>query len=275
LVLAAGFWFYHWRLEWPADRAWTMLLRSTGETASSQLQVGQPLAVPSPTSARIDVARLGTIDAVSGTELTLSATDSNHHRVQLTRGTVDVRLWAPPGAVSFRTPAGDVIDLGCFFQLAVDADGIARLAVRSGWVKLDNAFGESLVPAGASSLMQSDRRPFVPVYDDAAPAFGQSVRAFERADTTEGQILQLPTIARQVRERDVVTLLMLAARVDGNVRSQLLDVAAKISPPPAALNLKAAAAGDNEAVWKWIDALALPPVKGWWRNWRDAFPRSR
>jgi hypothetical protein len=147
--------------------------------------------------------------------------------------------------------------------------------VRSGWVKLDNAFGESLVPAGASSLMQSDRRPFVPVYDDAAPAFGQSVRAFERADTTEGQILQLPTIARQVRERDVVTLLMLAARVDGNVRSQLLDVAAKISPPPAALNLKAAAAGDNEAVWKWIDALALPPVKGWWRNWRDAFPRSR
>ena len=64
---------------------------------------------------------------------------------------------------------------------------------------------------------------------------------------------------------------MLAARVDGNVRSQLLDVAAKISPPPASLDLKAAASGDNEAVWKWVDALALPPVKGWWRNWRDAF----
>ena len=195
--------------------------------------------------------------------------------MRLTRGTVDVRLWAPPGAVSFRTPAGDVIDLGCFFQLTVDADGVARLTVRSGWVQLDNAFGESLVPAGASSLMQSDRRPFVPVYDDAAPAFGQSVRAFERADTTEGQILQLATLARQVRERDVVTLLMLAARVDGNVRSQLLDVAAKISPPPAAISLKAASSGDNEAVWKWVDALALPPVKGWWRNWRDAFPRSK
>ena len=72
-----------------------------------------------------------------------------------------------------------------------------------------------------------------------------------------------------------MTLLMLGARADGNVRSQLLDVAAKISPPPAAINLKAASSGDNEAVWKWVDALALPPVKGWWRNWRDAFPRSK
>lgn len=275
LLLAAGLWFYHWRLEWPADRAWTMLLRSTGETASSQLQVGQPLAVPSPTSARIDVARLGTIDAVAGTELTLSATDSNHHRVRLTRGTVDVRLWAPPGAVAFRTPAGDVIDLGCFFQLAVDADGVARLTVRSGWVQLDNAFGESLVPAGASSLMQSDRRPFVPVYDDAARAFSDAVRAFERADTPDAQLPYLATITRQARERDVVTLLMLAARIDGAARGQLLDASAKISPPPATLDLKAAASGDNEAVWKWVDALALPPVKGWWRNWRDAFPRSR
>ena len=275
MLLAVGFWFYHWRLDWQADRAWTMLLQSTGKTASAQLQVGQPLAVASPASARIDVARLGTIDATAGTELTLSATDSKHHRVQLTRGTVDVRLWAPPGAVAFRTPAGDVIDLGCFFQLTVDSDGIARLTVRSGWVQLDNAFGESLVPAGASSLMQSDRRPFVPVYDDAPSSFTDAVRAFERSDTTEGQVLQLATIARQVRERDVVTLLMLAARVDGNVRSQLLDVSAKISPPPASLDLKAASAGDNAVVWKWIDALALPPVKGWWRNWRDAFPRFK
>ena len=93
-----------------------------------------------------------------------------------------------------------MIDLGCFFQLTVDADGVARLTVRSGWVQLDNAFGESLVPAGASSLMQSDRRPFVPVYDDAAPAFGQSVRAFERADTTEAPD---PSAARPSRGKRV------------------------------------------------------------------------
>jgi hypothetical protein len=275
LIVAAGFWFYHWRLEWPADRAWTMLLRSTGETATAQLEVGQPLAVPSPTSARIDVARLGTIDASAGTELTLASTDSQHHRVQMTKGTVDVRLWAPPGAVAFRTPAGDVIDLGCFFQLSVDADGVAHLTVRSGWVELDNAFGESLVPAGASSLMQSDRRPFVPVVDDAAPAFSSSVRAIERADDVAAQLPHIATITRYARERDVVTLLMLAARLDGPARGQLLDAAAKISPPPASIDMKAAAAADNIAIWKWIDALALPPVKGWWRNWRDAFPRYR
>jgi len=32
---------------------------------------------------------------------------------------------------------------------------------------------------------------------------------------------------------------------------------------------------DGSRLWEWYNALDLPPVKSWWRNWRDAFPHAR
>jgi hypothetical protein len=34
-----------------------------------------------------------------------------------------------------------------------------------------------------------------------------------------------------------------------------------------------AVAGDNREIWRWFDALPLPPPKSWWLNWPDALPR--
>lgn len=77
------------------------------------------------------------MDIQPGTDLTLSDTRSRHHRLLMTRGTIDVRVWAPPGAVALHTPAGDVIDLGCVFRLVVDGAG-SHVRVETGWVQLDN-----------------------------------------------------------------------------------------------------------------------------------------
>ena len=44
--------------------------------------------------------------------LTLEETGPRKHWLRLNRGSIDVRLWAPPGRVALHTPAGDVIDLG-------------------------------------------------------------------------------------------------------------------------------------------------------------------
>jgi hypothetical protein len=186
------------------------------------------------------------------------------------RGTVDVRLWAPPGFFALHTPAGDVIDLGCVFQLAVEGD-TARLSVRTGWVQLANPYGESLVPAGASSVMRPDSRPVVPIYDDAPAAFGAAVRSFESGDATS---TALSSIVATARPRDVLTVLLLAARQSGPDRATLVARAAVLAPPPPTADLAAVTSGDNEALWHWIDdGLTLPPVKGWWLNWRDALPR--
>lgn len=272
LLVVAGLW-YEWRFTWAQDRAWPVTVQPAiagGASASASLAVGESLRTIAPDSAaRIDIARVGTIDAAAGTDLTLASTNARRHRVQMNSGTVDVRLWAPPSAFALHTPAGDVIDLGCVFQLAVEGD-TARLSVRTGWVQMGNSYGESLVPAGASSTMQSGGRPLVPVFDDAPAVFASSVRAVEGGDdNAEASLLAT------ARPRDVVTMLMLAARRSGPLRADLLARAAVLAPPPASVNPTAASTGDNDELWRWIDALPLPPVKSWWRNWRDGLPRLR
>ena len=272
LLLAAMVWYYDWRLDWPTDRAWSVRSPEQSANRTNSLVVGQSLAVAASTPALIDVARLGTIHAAPGTQLTLTATEAGRHRLSLTRGRVNVRLWAPPFTVAFQTPAGDVIDLGCTFQLAVDPQGVVLLSVETGWVQLENAQGQSQIPAGASGTMQASDMPSVPVFDDASTQFIEAVRNLERRGGDGLSPSDLAARLAQARPRDVLTLLTLARRQHGALRAQLVDQAAALAPPPASVDLDRVRADDDVGLGRWRDALPLPPVKGWWRNWRDGLP---
>jgi hypothetical protein len=270
LFVASAVWLFYWRLEWPAGRPWRMELSTQGGAGQTGLlAVGQTLTLDGASTASIDVARLGTMDVQSASDLTLTQTTSDKHRLRLDRGVVRVRVWAPPSRVVVSTPAGEVIDLGCVFTLAVDGFA-AYLTVETGWVQLENSHGEVLVPAGASSEMSADRQPLVPVYEDATDVFRRAVRGLESSalDATPA----LRDIRRDSRARDVPTLLVLALRMPDSRRAALLQHAATLAPPR---DLPPAGAGslDDAAVWNWFDSLPLPPAKSWWRNWPDAFRR--
>lgn len=267
LLITAGVGAHFWRLSWPAGQPWTVT-----RGATSSLAVGSTLETRASEDATVRIARIGTMNVRPGSSLSLATTTSSRHRIDLSRGVLDVRTWAPPGRFVVRTPAGDVVDLGCVFQLEVDG-GRAIVHVQSGWVQLDNAHGESLIPAGASSIMTADRRALVPVYDDASAAFSAAVRRMETASSATDPSAAVATIVKEARTRDVYTLLTLAARGSGNDRTALVARAAELSPPPAGVSAASVAAGDNDALWKWADSLPLPPVKSWWRNWKDVFPR--
>jgi hypothetical protein len=264
---------FAWRWTWPEGRAWQMRSVSTDDAGSriSQLVVGEPLSVEVGNAVRVDVARIGSMDILGDSVLTLRSTASNRHRLTLARGTVDLRLWAPPGALSLRTPAGDVIDLGCVFQVSVDALDVTRVSVDTGWVQLDNPFGEMLVPAGTSSEMHAGRAPMVPVYGDAAAPFRDGVRALEHAaatGTTDNVDLSFLQLARP---RDVYTLLHLARTAPAGTARLIVERAAILVPPPATITPTDVLMGERDALWRWIDTLDLPAPKNWWRNWRDGF----
>jgi len=171
--------------------------------------------------------------------------------------------------VSFVTPAGQVVDLGCIFRLNVDAAQVARLSVETGWVELENAFGEVLVPAGASSEMSSSTAPLVPVFDDATAGFREAVRARERRTPAE-PAGDVSTLVAQARAKDVLTLLMLARTSAPDIRRRLLDRAALLTPPPSTVDIDAIVNGNMDGLWQWYESLDLPPAKSWWLNWRDA-----
>jgi hypothetical protein len=186
----------------------------------------------------------------------------------LEEGAVRVRVRAPPSSVAFHTPAGDVFDMGCEFDLTVDS-GTSHVRVTSGWVQLENFFGESVVPAGASSSMQEGRRPGVAVFDDAPEAFRSAVRRLE----DDGGPVE--TIVGLARPRDVLTLLQLVHRASVGWE-QLARRAFELAPPPDSADLERVIAGDRAALDRWMDALPLPaPKTGWWWNWRDALPITR
>ncbi len=269
LIVAVAAGMFVWRLQWPAGQAWPMEL--SGQAAAGRagaFAVGQTLTLDATSTATIDVARLGSMQVRPGSDVTLSATASSKHRLHLDRGSVHVRVWAPPSRIVLTTPAGEVIDLGCVFTLTVDAQGVANIAVETGWVQLDNVHGEVLVPAGTSTTMSIDRRPLVPVYDDATAPFRAAVRGLETPNTGD-VVTPLAELRRDARPRDVPTILVLALRVPPALRAALLEHAATLVPPPQTAS--AAGSLDNASVWEWFDSLPLPPAKSWWRNWPDAF----
>ena len=69
-------------------------------------------------------------------------------------------------------------------------------------------------------------------------------------------------------------LYILDGGIDETNKRPLLERAAQLKPPPSGMTVDQILA-DGSRLWEWYNALDLPPVKSWWRNWRDAFPHAR
>ncbi|HEY0874282.1 MAG TPA: FecR family protein [Vicinamibacterales bacterium] len=267
LVLAIAI-YANWRWSWPDSRPWPV---TTTAGRSDPLAVGNTLRTSADSPALVRVARIGTMRVEGNSAVTLRETRGGRHRLVLRHGTVHVRVWAPPFSVGFQTPAGEVRDLGCEFELTA-RDGTTRVRVTSGWVQLDNLFGETLVPAGASSHMAADTPPAVAIYDDAHAGFREAVLAYER---TPGDATSVRSIVDRARDRDVLTLLQLVLRYP-SAADALLARAAELDPPDDERDIERARSGDRAAVGRWMASLPLPsPKNGWIWNWRDGFGFAR
>lgn len=256
LLGAAAVWFW----TWPSERPWTVEAGSIDRMA-----VGQ--TVDANESLLVRVARIGWMRVAEGSVLTLLSTESNHHRLAMTEGTVHVSIWAPPRSVAVRTPAGDVVDFGCEFILHVNPT-VTSVDVVSGWVRLDNERGEVLVPGGAESSMTKGGLPSVPVFRSAPREFSRAIRRLER----EWSAQAVESAAATARRRDVLTLLLMARR-NPMLRDRFIGRAAELMPPRRADTVARARRGDAGAIDLWIGELPLPPVTSWVPNWRDRLLR--
>ncbi len=245
LVLAGAAWLW----TWPSGRSWKV-----EDGPMARLAVGE--TVQPAQSMLVRVARIGWMRVTQNSTVTLESTSSNRHRLAMSSGAIRVSVWAPPRSITIRTPAGDVIDLGCEFVVRAD-EKATSVDVVSGWVQLDNGTADVLVPGGAFSEMQLGGQPSVPVFHSATPEFRSAARTFD-----------VETLLRTARRRDVLTLLMLARRHPQH-RDALLVRAQQLYAPKSEETVLRARAGHDDAIWGWVGDLPLPPAKGWVRNWRD------
>lgn len=260
------------RLEWPDARPWSMT-RVEGEAridgrplgAMATLAPGSVLETGDDGMVRMRAARIGEVVVGAGSRFALRETRSGRHRVQLEHGRMWARIWAPPGSLGVSTPAGDVLDLGCEFVLQAETDGSGSLSVRSGWVQVDNAWREVLVPQGARVEFGAGGRPGIPYDLGADAAFLAALRGLDaqgRQAEADGELAR--TLVATSRPRDAISLLVLLQAHPQLVEGPVFDRMAELMPPDVGVTRAAVREQGTAALWPWWDALPYPRIKRWW-----------
>ncbi len=202
--------------------------------AQGKLAVGQWLETDNASRAQIEVGTIGQVEIDPNTRVRLVATKPTEHRLELARGRMSARIWAPPRLFFVDTPSGVAADLGCAYTLEVDDLGASLLRVTSGWVALQLQEIESIVPAGAACATRPGIGPGTPYFEDASQSFTSALAKldFDRKLNDERRALELKTVISEARLRDTLTLWHLLYRVNGAQREQVFERIAALAPPP-------------------------------------------
>lgn len=193
-----------------------------------RLGVGEWLETDSASRAEIAVANIGEVEVEPNTRVRLVETRLTEHRLELERGTLRARIWAPPRLFFVDTPSAVAADLGCAYTLEVDDAGRGLLHVTTGYVALETEVRESIVPAGAACMTKPGAGPGTPFFEDAPEAFVESLAKLD----FENDHTSLDSILVGAREKDTLTLWHLLARVGADERARVYERLAAFAPPP-------------------------------------------
>jgi hypothetical protein len=211
----------------------TPTIGKEGISRNGQLGVGEWLETDGRSRAQIAVSSIGNVDIDENTRVRLLETQPTEHRLELERGKMSARIWAPPRLFFVDTPSAVAADLGCAYTLEVDDKGASKLQVTSGWVALELKDRESMVPAGASCDTQPGVGPGTPYFEDSSAAFRESLKKIDFDPDAAARSAALASMLADARPKDTLTLWHLLARVDGDDRARVYDKMATLDPPPA------------------------------------------
>ncbi|MDT5272221.1 MAG: hypothetical protein QOH49_4407 [Acidobacteriota bacterium] len=237
-----------------------------------RLGVGEWLETDAASRAEIAVANIGQVEVEPNTRVRLVETRLTEHRLELARGTLHARIWAPPRLFFVNTPSAVAADLGCAYTLEVDDAGRGVLHVTSGYVALETDARESIVPAGAACLTKPGAGPGTPFFEDAPETFVESLARLD----FEGDRGSLDAVLAGARERDTLTLWHLLSRVGVEDRARVYERLAALAPPPAGVTREGVVNLDRAMLDAWKTVLesnwlgeSTPAVHRAWRGlWR-------
>jgi hypothetical protein len=219
------------------------------------LSVGQWLETDENSRAQIAVGTIGNVDIDENTRVRLLETEPTEHRLELARGKMSARIWAPPKLFFVDTPSAVAADLGCEYTLSVDDKGDGRLSVKSGWVALQTEDRESVVPEGASCETQIGTGPGTPYFDDSAPEFQKALNRVDFDKDQANRSAALESMLNYSRARDTLTLWHLLPRVNENDRVRVYEKMESFAPPPAGVTREGVLKLDQVMLGQWRDAL--------------------
>ena len=230
---------------------------------NGELAVGEWLVTDGKSRAQIDVSSIGSVDIDENTRVRLLETHPTEHRLELARGKMSARIWAPPRLFFVNTPSAVAADLGCAYTLEVDDQGSSLLRVTSGWVALELDNRESIVPAGAACETRPTLGPGTPYFEDASSVFRQSLKTVNFDPDAAARSAALNAMLDQARPRDTLTLWHLLTRVEGENRARVYDKMAAFFPPPAGVTREGILALNQQMLDAWRDAMETTWMGVW------------
>lgn len=255
-ALAAGL---HWFRPTAAGAAWAVFpvagspqLNRTAFTDRAWIREGGWLETDGASRARLDVGAIGEVNLEPNSRLRLVRASPTDHRLELARGKMSALIWAPPRLFFVQTAAATAIDLGCSYTLAVDDHGAGVLEVTSGYVALEHAGLESIIPAGLMCLTRPGIGPGTPFANDTTPELRAALDRFDTGDESA-----LAQVVAAAGEKDGITLWHLLARAPAAARGRVFDKLARLHPPPAGVTRPGILADDPAMRERWADDLGL------------------
>ena len=226
-----------------------------GIASNGKLAVGEWLETDGNSKAQIAVGSIGNVDIDENTRVRLLETQPTEHRLELARGKMSARIWAPPRLFFVDTPSAVAADLGCAYTLEVDDQGASKLRVTSGWVALELKDRESIVPAEASCDTQPGIGPGTPYFEDSSAKFRESLKKVDFDPDAAARSAALTSMLDDARPKDTLTLWHLLTRVDGNDRARVYDKMAALDPPPAGVTREGVLQLNQAMLESWRDEL--------------------
>ncbi len=267
VLVAGGAWF----IAGVRGRAWsvnslsgTPALDGRAVTSQARMSRGEWLVTDNGSRARIAVGGIGSVEVEPNTRLQLIAND-RVHRMDLDRGTIHARIWAPPKLFVVNTEAAMAIDLGCAYTLQIEAGGEGLLRVTSGWVALERDGRATYIPEGAVCRTRTDRGPGTPRYEDAPSGYGAALMILDFADAADPRRSEaFELVLSSARRRDALTLWHMLTRGSIEERGRVYERLAVLVPPPDGVTRELVLSGNRLALDKWWDRLGID-VSTWWR----------
>lgn len=172
------------------------------------------------TGSLLELRRLGTLELAPGSELRVDSLAQDEIVLRLERGamTAFVSADAQPGLFNVDTPATRCVDLGCAYDLTVQADGLTRVEVTLGRVAFRDAEREVFVPAGAVCLAAPGRGAGTPHFIGASATFAKALEEYDASEARETrQRLGLELCGLASERTDALPLWHLTQSDDGTV----------------------------------------------------------
>ena len=215
---------------------------------TGRIGVGQLLETDGKSTARIEVANIGTVDVSPNSRVRLEETGKDEHRLSLERGKLYAKIFAPPRLFVVDTPSGKAVDLGCEYTLNVDKNGDSVLHVTGGWVALERGGRESIVPAGMMCKTRKGQGLGTPFSTEATETFKKALDAF---DFSRGGSTSIQFIIREAEFYDMFTLWHLLSRVSVEDRGAVYDALANLVAPPAGVTRDGILSKDKKMLDSW------------------------